>query len=346
MSTSLIIPGLRYVTVGEPGLRRLGKPPRFRYVDPDGRPLREATALQRIRMLAIPPAYQDVWICADADGHLQAIGTDARGRRQYRYHADWRTHRDSGKFARLTQFAESMPAIRARVAADLELRGLPRAKVLATVVRLLETTLARVGNEEYARTNESYGVTTLRNEHVAVQGSAMRFHFRGKGGKIWRLKLEDRRVAGVLRRCQELPGEQLFQYLDEDGALQGIGSSDVNAYLREITGEGVTAKDFRTWAATVNATFALLAMPRAESQTALKRQLNEAIKATAARLGNTPTICRKCYIHPAVQEAYLGGGLALRLMAAGAEAHALRPEEAAVLRFLRRAGAAQRQQAA
>ncbi|MDB5315612.1 MAG: putative topoisomerase [Rhodospirillales bacterium] len=336
MSTALTIPGLRYVTVGEPGVRRLGKPPRFRYVGPDGRPIRDAATLDRIRMLAIPPAYQDVWICADADGHLQALGTDARGRKQYRYHADWRTHRDSGKFARLTQFAQSLPAIRARVEADLARSGLPREKVLATVVRLLETTLARVGNEEYARTNDSFGVTTLRNEHVAVKGSAMRFHFRGKAGKIWKLRLEDRRVAGVLRRCQELPGEQLFQYVDEDGTLAGIGSSDVNAYLREITGESVTAKDFRTWAATVNATFALLAMPKAEAKTALKRQLNEAIKVTAARLGNTPTICRKCYIHPAVQEAYLDGGLALRLMPGAPEPHALRPEEAAVLRFLRR----------
>ncbi|MES2711627.1 MAG: DNA topoisomerase IB [Pseudomonadota bacterium] len=336
MSSPELVPGLRYVTVGEPGLRRLGKPPRFRYVDANGRPVRDPDALQRIRMLAIPPAYQDVWICADARGHLQALGTDARGRRQYRYHPDWRLHRDTGKFARLTQFAEALPAIRARVTADLALRDLPREKVLATVVRLLETTLARVGNEEYARTNDSFGVTTLRNEHVAVAGSAMRFHFRGKGGKVWRLRLEDRRVARVLRRCQELPGEQLFQYLAEDGTLQSIGSADVNAYLREITEEAVTAKDFRTWAATVNATFALLAMPKAESQSARKRQLNEAIKATAARLGNTPTICRKCYIHPAVQEAFLEDSLSLRLTPANDDPYALRPEEAAVLRFLRR----------
>lgn len=336
MSSPALVPGLRYVTVGEPGIRRLGKPPRFRYIDPQGRPVRDADTVRRIRMLAIPPAYQDVWICADAEGHLQALGTDARGRRQYRYHADWRSHRDSGKFARLTQFAESLPAVRARVADDLARRDLPRAKVLATVVRLLEITLARVGNEEYARTNDSFGVTTLRNDHVAVEGTAIRFHFRGKGGKLWRLRLQDRRVANVLRRCQELPGEQLFQYLADDGALQSIGSSDVNAYLREITGEAVTAKDFRTWAATVTATFDLLAMPKAESQAARKRQLNEAIKSTAARLGNTPAICRKAYIHPAVQEAFLEDALALRLMPAEDDPHALRPEEAAVLRFLRR----------
>ncbi|RVT97873.1 DNA topoisomerase IB [Rhodovarius crocodyli] len=328
--------GLRYVSAEEPGIRREGMPGAFTYRDARGRLIRGKAALERIRRLAVPPAYTDVWICATADGHLQATGRDARGRRQYRYHPDWRAARDGNKFTRLLHFARGLPALRERVLADIARPGLPREKVLATVVWLLEATLARVGNEEYARLNKSFGLTTLRNRHLDVKGGEMRFHFTGKGGKPWRVRLQDRRIARILRHCQDLPGQALFQYRDEDGGLQSVGSADVNGYLREITGEDVTAKDFRTWAGTVLAALELAAMPAATGIGMTRAQAKEAIARTSARLGNTPTICRKCYIHPAVLEHHAEGKLRITLRRPGGKGPALRPEEAAVLRFLRR----------
>lgn len=328
--------GLRYVSDQEDGLRRLGVAPRFRYVRADGTPLRDKAVLERIRKLAIPPAYTDVWICADPEGHIQAVGRDARGRKQYRYHPRWREQRDGNKFQHLVHFARGLPKLRARVEADIARPGLPREKVLATVVWLLEATLARVGNEEYARINRSFGLTTLRNRHVDVKGAEIRFHFRGKGGKDWRLRLQDRRIARILRSCQELPGQSLFQYRDEEGARQSIGSSEVNAYLREITGEEITAKDFRTWAGTVLCALELAGMPAATGKGMAKAQLREAIQRTSARLGNTPTICRKCYVHPAVVDGHAAGALELRLRRPSGKGPGLRVEEAAVLSFLRR----------
>ncbi|MDB5415164.1 MAG: topoisomerase [Rubritepida sp.] len=326
---------LNYVSDTDPGIRRLGSK-RFRYVTADGQPVRDEATLQRIRSLAIPPAYRDVWICADPNGHIQAVGRDARGRKQYRYHAKWRALRDGNKFERLISFARGLPALRERVEADISKPGLSREKVLATVVWLLEATLARVGNEEYARVNNSFGVTTLRNQHVAVKGAEMRFHFRGKGGKDWRLRVHDRRIARILRTCQELPGQSLFQYRDEEGGLQSIGSADVNAYLRDITGEEITAKDFRTWAGTVLTALELAAMPEATGKGVAKAQVKEAIARTSARLGNTPTICRKCYVHPVIFDSHAAGTLAIRLRKSAAKRAVLREEEAAVLSFLRR----------
>jgi len=335
--TDAELAGLRYVTDQDAGIRRLGTAPRFRYLAPDGKPLRDAAALERIRKLAIPPAYTEVWICADPRGHIQAVGRDARGRKQYRYHARWRESRDGNKFQHLVHFARGLPALRERVEADISRPGLPREKVLATVVWLLEATLARVGNEEYARINKSFGLTTLRNRHVAVKGTEMRFQFRGKGGKDWRLRIQDRRIARILRSCQDLPGQALFQYRDGEGELQPIGSADVNDYLREITGEEITAKDFRTWAGTVLCALELAGMPPATGIGMAKAQLREAIQRTSARLGNTPTICRKCYVHPAVIDGHAAGSLEVRLRKPAGKGASLRIEEAAVLSFLRRA---------
>lgn len=334
--TDAVLAGLRYVSDGDPGIRRLGTAPRFRYVGPDGKALRDRDTLDRIRKLAIPPAYTEVWISRDSRGHIQAVGRDARGRKQYRYHPRWREVRDGNKFQHLLHFARGLPKLRERVEADIARLGLPREKVLATVVWLLEATLARVGNEEYARINKSFGLTTLRNRHVDVRGGEMRFHFRGKGGKDWRLRIQDRRIARILKGCQDLPGQALFQYRDEEGELQGIGSADVNAYLREITGEEITAKDFRTWAGTVLCALELAGMPAATGVGMAKAQIREAIQRTSARLGNTPTICRKCYVHPAVFEGHAGGGVELRLRKPSGKGPRLRIEEAAVLGFLRK----------
>lgn len=339
--TDAEVAGLRYVSDQDPGIRRLGTAPEFRYVGPDGNPLRDEAALERIRKLAIPPAYTKVWICADPQGHVQAVGRDARGRKQYRYHPRWREVRDGNKFQHLIHFARGLPKLRARVEADIARPGLPREKVLATVVWLLEATLARVGNEEYARINKSFGLTTLRNRHVDVKGTEMRFHFKGKAGKDWRLRIQDRRIARILRTCQDLPGQALFQYRDEEGVLQSVGSADVNAYLREITGEDITAKDFRTWAGTVLCALELAGMPPATGVGMAKAQVREAIQRTSARLGNTPTICRKCYVHPAVFDRHAAGALELRLRKPKGNGPSLRLEEAAVLAFLRKqAGAA------
>ena len=320
---------LRYVSDARPGLQRIRHGRTFRYAGSDGEAVRDLPTLRRIRSLAIPPAWTQVWICPIAHGHIQAVGRDARGRKQYRYHARWRAVRDEAKFDRVLQFGRALPAIRERVEKDLERPGLPREKVLAGVVRLLETTLIRVGNAEYARENGSYGLTTLRNRHVTVEGARVRFEFRGKGGKHHTVDVSDRRLAAVVRRCQDLPGYELFQYLDEDGQRQAIDSADVNAYLREIGGEEFTAKDFRTWGGTVLAAFAL-AGPGEEGDA--RRRLTAAIVQVAARLGNTPTICRKCYIHPDVVAAHLDGSLKAGLRERPGSG--LSAEEWAVLRLL------------
>jgi DNA topoisomerase I len=326
--------GLRYVCDDRPGIRRRRSGTGFSYVRPDGSRLCDPQSLRRMRSLAVPPAWTDVWICPFVDGHIQATGRDARGRKQYCYHPRFREVRDGTKYERLVAFADALPTIRAKVREHMALRGLPREKVLATVVQLLETTLIRVGNDDYAKENGSYGLTTLKNRHVAVDGSEVRFRFVGKGGKQWSLTVTDRRVAKIIRACQELPGQELLQYLDADGTLQDVTSSDVNAYLKEITGEDVTAKDFRTWAGTVMAALALARLEPFASVAQAKRNLRTAIAGVASRLGNTPTICRKCYVHPTVLDCYLEGSLALKIPQR-APLPGLQPEEAAVLALLR-----------
>jgi len=331
--------GLRYITDDIPGIRRQKIGKNFRYVGLDGKPIRDPEELKRIRSLAIPPAYTDVWISPVADAHLQATGRDARGRKQYRYHPRWREARDQTKFTRMLAFGRALPAIREQVERDLALPGLPRRKVIATVVRLLERTCIRVGNEEYARQNNSYGLTTLRSEHVEVQGPTLAFEFRGKSGKFHTIRLNDRRLARIVQRCKELPGQVLFQYLDEAGELQSVDSDDVNRYLREVTGQNFSAKDFRTWAGTVMATIALQGLPPAAKKTEIRRNIVRAVEEVAARLGNTPTVCRKSYVHPAVFSLYLEGNLAEALARIdGRElqelATRLQPEEAAVMALL------------
>jgi DNA topoisomerase-1 len=300
--------GLRYSLDHEPGIRRRGAPPRFDYVDADARAVRDAATLNRIRRLAVPPAWTDVWICADEHGHLQATGRDARGRKQYRYHEDWRAERDQNKFHRLTAFARCLPAIRAAVARDLALPGLPREKVLAAMVSLLDRTLVRVGDERYRRENGSYGLTTLRNRHVKVAGDRIRIRFRGKAGKEHDLTLEDKRLASVLRRCLDLPGYELFQYV-ENGDVRQVCATDVNDYLKRVTGADYTAKDFRTWGATMIAVNALDAAELPPSQSAAARTVNDALRSAAAVLGNTLAVCRKSYVHPGVVSAFLAGSL-------------------------------------
>jgi len=347
------VAGLRYVSDEGPGIRRRRAGRGFSYLGSDGRRLRDRGTLAWIRSLAIPPAWTDVWISPIRHGHLLATGRDARGRKQYRYHPRWREVRDDTKYARTIAFAEALPSIRERSRRDLGRPGLPREKVIATVVRLLEKTLIRVGNDEYARSNHSYGLTTMRDRHVEVDGSTLRFEFRGKGGKPYSVDLADRRLARVVQRCQELPGQVLFQYLDEDGQRQTIDSGDVNEYLREITGEDYTAKDFRTWAGTVLAHQALLALEQVDSEAAAKRNIVRAIESVAEHLGNTPAVSRKSYVHPAVIEDYIDGSVAeaagagvdrsmldtVRQRAEGEIAGslgALEPEEAAVLALLQR----------
>ena len=332
--------GLRYVSDNRPGIGRRVSGEGFTYVRPEGGTLSDPRTLRRIRSLAIPPAWTDVWICPFADGHIQATGRDARGRKQYRYHPRFREVRESTKYERLIGFADALPSIRTKVREHMALRGLPREKVLATVVHLLETTFIRVGNGDYARQNKSYGLTTLKNRHVAVNGSEVRFRFIGKGGKQWSLTVKNRRVAKVIKACQELPGQELLQYVDEGGKLQNITSTDVNAYLRELTGQDITAKDFRTWAGTVLAALALMEMEGCDSAARAKRNVRDAIARVAARLGNTPTICRKCYVHPQILSAYLGGRFVVEMTSAienipRDELAGLLPEEAAVLAMLR-----------
>ena len=298
--------GLVYTADDKPGIRRVGKPPSFRYLNGRGKPV-AARDLTRIRALVIPPAWKEVWICPNPRGHLQATGRDARGRKQYRYHPKWREVRDGTKYGNLIEFARALPRIRRRAAADLRRAGLPRTKVLAAVVRLLEKTFIRVGNDEYARTNRSYGLTTMRDGHVRVAGSKVQFLFRGKSGVAHELELDDRRLAKIVKQCRDLPGQELFQYRDEQGKVVDIGSADVNAYLREIAGEEFTSKDFRTWAGTVLAASLLREAERADSERRAKQTIVAAIDQVAKQLGNTRAVCRKCYVHPAVIDAYMDG---------------------------------------
>lgn len=303
--------GLRYTPDDGPGItrRRAGKG--WSYLDPDGAVIRDPGRLERIRGIVIPPAWTEVWINPNPRGHIQATGRDARGRKQYRYHPKWRASRDETKFSRMAAFGKALPGIRERVAADLDRSGLSREKTLAVVVRLLDASLIRVGNAEYARDNGSYGLTTLRDKHVDVEGTTIHFTFRGKSGKRHEVDVRDRRVAGLVKRMQDLPGQHLFQYVDEEGQAQAIDSDDVNAYLHDISGEGFTAKDFRTWAGTVLAARSLRDLGPFQNETTMKANIVTAVDAVAERLGNTRAVCRSSYIHPAVLLGYEQGKLCL-----------------------------------
>ncbi|MGH6922657.1 MAG: DNA topoisomerase IB [Propylenella sp.] len=330
--------GLAYVSDTEPGLRRRRRGKGFSYIDAEGKALRDRKVLDRIRSLVIPPAWKDVWVCGSPTGHIQATGRDIRGRKQYIYHPQWREVRDSAKYEHMLDFAAALPRIRARLREDVTRRGISREKVLAAVVQLLDMTLIRVGNKDYAEQNDSFGLTTLRDRHAVIDGAELRFEFKGKSGKTWRLKLRDRRIARVVKDCQEIPGQHLFQYFDDDGKRRPVTSSDVNSYLREISDTEVTAKDFRTWAGTVLAATVLCELPPIEGDAEAKRNVRFAIKKVAARLGNTPAICRKCYVHPELLECYFEGTLAKKIAArvrAGSVSEQLDPEEAAVLSLLR-----------
>jgi DNA topoisomerase I len=331
--------GLRYVTDASPGIRRKKVATRMVYLDPDGKIIRDAETLGRIKSLAIPPAWREVWICPIAHGHVQATGLDAKGRKQYRYHPRWREVRDETKYDRMLVFARVLPKIRRRVERDLARPGLPREKILATVVRLLETTLIRVGNEEYVRQNDSFGLTTMRDRHVDVSGASLKFEFRGKSGIAHAIDLTDRRLAKIVKQSQDLPGYELFQYIDEQGGRHSIDASDVNAYLKEIAGEEFTAKDFRTWAGTVLAARALQEFQAFDSKAQAKRNVVQAIESVAKRLGNTKAVCRKCYIHPDVINLYMEGSLLQTLTRRVKKEltrslHDLPAEEAAVLALL------------
>jgi DNA topoisomerase-1 len=301
--------GLRYVSDQSPGIRRKRAGKAFTYTAGDGHAMRDEETIRRIKRLAIPPAWTDVWICPDPRGHLQATGRDARGRKQYRYHPRWREVRDAVKYDRMLAFAEALPKIRQRTDQDLERPGLPREKVLATIVRLLEETRIRIGNDEYRKENGSYGLTTLRNRHVNVIGAEVRFSFRGKSGKQHNIEFQDRRMARIIKRFLEIPGQELFKYVDDNGEGRAVDSADVNEYLREITGEDFTAKDFRTWAGTILAARFLRETSGATNSRAAKKQLVRAIARVADELGNTPAVAKKGYIHPAVIATYLSGGL-------------------------------------
>ena len=327
--------GLQYVNDDRPGYTRRAKGKNFEYLDTDGKTIRDEQRLLRIKRLAIPPAWTEVWICPSANGHIQATGRDARRRKQYRYHERWREVRDENKFDRLAQFAKALPNIRRRVTQDLKLPALPRQKVLATLVRLLERSFIRIGNEEYARENKSFGLTTLKNRHVKVKGAQVVFRFRGKSGRQHEVDVTDRRVAKVITKCQDLPGQDLFQYV-ENGEARDVTSQDVNEYLREIAGEEFTAKDFRTWGGTVLAAIALGKQEEFETKKQAKSNIKTAICAVAELLGNTPAVCRKCYVHPVIVEAYLK-----RTPIVGLNGHAksltppnLRGAERAFLKFL------------
>ncbi|MEX5747821.1 DNA topoisomerase IB [Massilia sp. X63] len=331
--------GLRYVHDDRPGIRREKLGDGLRYLDASGDPVTDEATLARIKSLAIPPAWTEVWICPQANGHLQATGRDARGRKQYRYHPKWRAVRDEAKYERMLNFGQALPGIRKEVDRALSLPGLPREKALATIVYLLEATMMRVGNEEYARTNKSFGLTTLRNRHVKIDGSDVEFRFRGKSGVYHKVQVHDRRLARIIRRSRDLPGQELFQYVDDAGDTHSIDSSDVNDYLRAITGEDYTAKDFRTWSGTVLAALALQEFEKFDSEAQAKKNIVRAIESVAEKLGNTPSVCRKCYVHPVVLDAYLDGTV-LEVLRERTEQellddlHALQPEEAAVLAML------------
>ena len=331
--------GLRHVSDEGPGFQRKRSGKDFVYLDERGKPLKDEKHLARIKSLAIPPAWIDVWICPHENGHLQATGRDARGRKQHRYHSRWREVRDETKFARLVAFARALPKIRRQVAQHMKLPGLPRQKVLAAVVKLLEVSSIRVGNDEYAKDNKSYGLTTMRDHHVDVSGANMQFQFRGKSGKRHSIDINHPRLAKIVKKCQDLPGQEVFQYIDDEGKRQDIKSEHVNEYLREITGADFTAKDFRTWSGTVLAAMALQEFERFDTQAQAKKNILRAIEAVAERLGNTPAICRKSYIHPAVLDSYLEGSMlnAMRQRAQqqwNESVRKLRPEEAAVLALL------------
>src|SRR5438067_1020273 len=329
--------GLSYVSDDRPGYTRRGNNGEFEYLDTQGKRIRDEQRLLRIKRLAIPPAWTNVWICPSPTGHIQATGRDARRRKQYRYHERWREVRDENKFDRLAAFAKALPKIRRRVAKDLKLRGLPREKVLATVVRLLERTFIRIGNEEYARENKSFGLTTIKNRHVSVRGPHLCFRFRGKSGRQHEVDITDRRIAKIVSKCQDLPGQDLFQYVSDDGEPRNVTSQDVNDYLGEITNENFTAKDFRTWAGTVLTAIALNVQGEFETKKQAKANVKTAICAVAELLRNTPAICRKCYVHPAVVEAYLSGRqvAGLRDTIKNPDKIKLRTVESAVVKFLR-----------
>ena len=331
--------GLRHVSDEKPGLRRERSGKNFRYRDADGKMVRDRETLGRIKSLVIPPAWTNVWICPDPNGHLQATGRDDRGRKQFRYHPRWREIRDETKYARMIAFAKTLPKIRRRVKKDMSLPGLPKNKVLATVARLLEVSLIRVGNEEYARENDSFGLTTMRNRHVEVNGSELRFHFRGKSGKWHNVDIRDRRLAKIVERCHDLPGQELFQFVDDDGQRHDVRSEDANEYLRDISGQDFTAKDFRTWAGTVLAAIALREFEKFDTKAQAKKNVVAAIESVAKKLGNTPAVCKKCYVHPHVLDSYLEGTLVetLKQRAEKTISGSLRglpAEEAAVLGLL------------
>jgi DNA topoisomerase-1 len=338
--------GLRYVHDDRPGIRREPADDGFRYIDAKGEPVEDEATLKRIKSLAIPPAWTDVWICPQTNGHLQATGRDARGRKQYRYHPKWRSVRDEVKYERMIRFGKALPQIRKEVDRALSLPGLPREKVLATIVYLLEATMMRIGNDEYARENKSYGLTTLRNRHVRIDGSEVEFRFRGKSGVYHDVKVHDRRLARIIQRTRDLPGQDLFQYLDDEGETHTIGSADVNEYLHTITGEDYTAKDFRTWSGTVLAAMALQEFEKVDSDAQAKKNVVRAIESVSEKLGNTPSVCRKCYVHPAVLDSYLDGTMLEGLRALAEEQlveelQDLQPEEAAVLAMLEKRLAAE-----
>ncbi|WAH55067.1 DNA topoisomerase IB [Pseudomonas silvicola] len=326
-------PDLHYVDDSQPGIRREREGDHFVYFTAKGALIEDPAVIKRINALAVPPAYTDVWICADPRGHLQATGRDARGRKQYRYHARWREVRDENKYARMVAFGNALPKLRKQLESHLALPGLDRNKIMATVIYLLDTTLIRVGNSQYARDNKSYGLTTLRNRHVEVKGSAIEFHFRGKSGVEHRVSVKDKRVARIVKRCLELPGQHLFQYLDDQGERHTVTSSDINAYLQDMTGADFTAKDYRTWAGSALA-LAMLRELHWQPEPEAKRQIVEMVKAVARTLGNTPAVCRRCYIHPAVLERYVLGELAK--LPKPRKRKGLRLEEVALATFLQR----------
>ena len=326
--------GLHYVVDGEPGITRIKRGKTFAYRDAKGRPVRDPRTLLRIRSLVIPPAWEDVWVCARADGHIQATGRDARGRKQHRYHSGWTDARKEAKYGQMAEFARALPAIRKQVRADFRSAPLSRAHVLATVVMLLEKTLMRIGNKEYARANKSFGLTTLLDQHVQVRGSEVTFHFRAKSGVMQTIQFNDAALARIIKQCRRMPGNALFQYVDEKGRRQCVDSSAVNAYLREITGRPFTAKNFRTWAGTVLAARAVCGLPECASDSAFKRSIVRAVDSVAAKLGNTRSVCRGSYIHPAIFEAYRAGATIDGVKPGPHLAH-LSADEAAVLAMLK-----------
>lgn len=332
---------LRHVNDEEPGITRHASGKGFTYKSPDGKTIRDASTLARIKALVIPPAWTEVWVCTDANGHLQATGRDARGRKQYRYHSQWSRVRDETKYGRAALFGQALPGIRKRVTADLESKGLSRERVLATLVRLLELTFIRVGNTEYAKSNKSFGLTTLQDRHVQIAGANVVFKFRGKSGKSHEVMLTDKRLARLIKSCRDVPGQDLFQYLDENGGRHPVRSTDVNDYLRSVSGNDFTAKDFRTWAGTLLAASALLE-GRANGEKATKAATLRAVQAVAKQLGNTPAVCRKCYIHPAILKSFEDEALLQGFMKETAKKkreHGLTREESALLRFLRKSPA-------